>query len=305
VTLLDASPAVRRSAVEGFDAVTVSAGPLEATFVPAAGMAGASLRHDGEELLDRREGVAAYAATGATMGLPFLHPWANRLEGDRYVAAGRAVRVPSTVPRDERGLPIHGVLPRPFAVCAVGAHGRAATVSATLDCPALDAFPFPHRVEQRITLDPGGLTVATVLTAGRAGAVPVAFGFHPYLRACPGWTVELPARRRLLTDAHQIPDGDFAYEPAERLALGARALDDGYDGLGRRPRFSLTGAGRTVGVTFLAGYPVAQVYAPAGRDLICFEPMTAPANALASGRGLRLLAPGASLAAAFAVRVDG
>ena len=45
--------------VEGFDAVRLrsTAGDLEATFVPAAGMVGASLRDAGEELLWRGPGV--------------------------------------------------------------------------------------------------------------------------------------------------------------------------------------------------------------------------------------------------------
>jgi galactose mutarotase-like enzyme len=56
-------------------------------------------------------------------------------------------------------------------------------------------------------------------------------------------------------------------------------------------------------VTFGPGYPVAQVFAPPGRDLVCFEPMTAPVNALASGQGLRWVAPGAAFRAAFTIAV--
>jgi hypothetical protein len=52
--ILDAvHPTVEHSAVEGFDAVTLTAGPLEAAFVPRLGMVGASLRHAGEELHHR------------------------------------------------------------------------------------------------------------------------------------------------------------------------------------------------------------------------------------------------------------
>ena len=38
-------------------------------------------------------------------------------------------------------------------------------------------------------------------------------------------------------------------------------------------------------------------------SFICFEPMTAPANALRSGDGLRLLAPGERYLARFSVSV--
>ena len=45
-------------------------------------------------------------------------------------------------------------------------------------------------------------------------------------------------------------------------------------------------------VAFDAGYPCAQIYAPAGEPVICFEPMTAPTNALVSGTGLRTVGAG-------------
>jgi aldose 1-epimerase len=48
------------------------------------------------------------------MGIPLLHPWANRLAGFDYEAAGKHVSLPrgtGVIPTDEAGLPIHGVLP--------------------------------------------------------------------------------------------------------------------------------------------------------------------------------------------------
>ena len=56
-------------------------------------------------------------------------------------------------------------------------------------------------------------------------------------------------------------------------------------------------------MTFARGYPCAQVFAPAAGQFICFEPMTAPANALRSGDGLRLVQPGERFTAAFSVAV--
>ena len=73
-----------------------------------------SLVVDGDELLDRRRGVRAYAEQGKTMGVPLLYPWANRLARFGYEAAGRRVTLSeddSRIPRDGNGLPIHGVLP--------------------------------------------------------------------------------------------------------------------------------------------------------------------------------------------------
>lgn len=69
----------------------LSAGPLEAAFAPGLGMAGVSLRHEGDELLDRQAGLRAYARTGAVMGIPLLYPWADRLAAHGYALGGRDV----------------------------------------------------------------------------------------------------------------------------------------------------------------------------------------------------------------------
>ena len=57
----------------------------------------------------------AYARDGITMGIPLLHPWANRLSGFRYRVAGQECGLPrgeNLIPLDDLGLPIHGVMPR-------------------------------------------------------------------------------------------------------------------------------------------------------------------------------------------------
>ena len=50
-------------------------------------------------------------------------------------------------------------------------------------------------------------------------------------------------------------------------------------------RFAVTAGDRRIELELPEGYPCAQVYAPLGGQFICFEPMTAPANALRSGDG--------------------
>jgi len=300
-----ARPSASSDTVDGLEAVALRAGPLEAVFVPPAGMVGVSLRDRGEELLGRGERLGDYVARGAVVGIPLLHPWANRLGAEGY-AAGLRVRLPRGLPRDEHGLPIHGVLPRAFAVQEAGADDGGATLRAALDF-AHPAFPFPHRVEQRVRLEPATLTIETVVTATGSVPVPIAFGFHPYLRL-PGvpredWELTLPPRRHLFADARGLPTGEAAWEHADSAPLGRRAFDDGFDALGAEPEFRLAGGGRTITLRFLAGYPVAQVFAPCDQDVVCFEPMTAPVNALVTGRGLRFIAPEEDLRAVFEVRV--
>jgi aldose 1-epimerase len=309
-------PSAHRGTLDGFETVALSAGELEAAFAPGLGLAGVSLRHAGEELLDRRAGLAAYAERGAVMGIPLLHPWANRLAGFDYSVDGRAVRLPSGPPLvrcEEHGLPIHGLLggSRHWRVQSILADGDGVRLTAALAFDAhpdlLAAFPFPHTLRIDATLDPGGLTIATKLSTTGDVPVPVAFGFHPYLRL-PGadraaWVLDLPARRYLFTDVRGIPTGHHEDEHATRLTLGPRAFDDGFDRIADGAAFAVSGAGRRLAVTFATGYPAAQVFSPPGAQFVCFEPMTAPANALRSGDGLRRVAPGATFTAVFRIDV--
>ena len=63
------------------------------------------------------------------------------------------------------------------------------------------------------------------------------------------------------------------------------------------------GGGRRLAVELVEGYGYAQVYVPSGQDLVALEPMTAPTNALVSGRGLTVIAAGESFQASFRIRV--
>jgi galactose mutarotase-like enzyme len=117
-----------------------------------------------------------------------------------------------------------------------------------------------------------------------AEALPVAFGFHPYLRI-PGiprrqWAVAFPVRHRLVLDDRLIPTG--AIEPVVPLAgaVGDRTWDDAFERVEPGSRFRLSGAGRTIEVAYGDGFSFAQIFAPPGQEYLCVEPMTARPNAL-------------------------
>ena len=226
-------------------ALRLAAGDLDAIFLPARGMLGASLRHRGAELLRRVEDLAAAAAKRSTAGIPLLHPWANRLAGPVYEVAGRKVSLDLSSPLlhfDAHGLPMHGVA---WALLAWAVHeAKPDRIAARLDwnrSELLAVFPFPHHLEMTVTLRPDGLTVDTTLVAGSDGPVPVSFGFHPYF-GIPGlpraqWRLTLPAMRRLVSDERGIPSG--AEEPIAAFdsPLGETDFDDGFAVPEERPRF--------------------------------------------------------------------
>ena len=99
-----------------------------------------------------------------------------------------------------------------------------------------------------------------------------------------------------MLDDRQIPTGRREPAQVEPGPLAGRSFDDAYTDLGPHARFS-------VAVELLEGYDFVQVYAPADRDLVSFEPMTAPTNAIASGDGLTMLRPGEMHTAAFRISV--
>lgn len=287
-------------------------GELAASFVPQAGMVGWSLRHNGEELLAHSVSLSAYAQTGHPAGIPLLHPWANRLASHQYEIAGRQVDL-THVPRvhtDPNGLPIHGLLAGwPDWEIVQRKQSR---LKVRLDFAAwpelMEGFPFPHLLELTIELADARMSIDTELIPTGDVAVPVAFGFHPYLRL-PGvpreqWLIELPVSSRMKLDERMLPTG--ASEPV-RIApqpLGQLTFDDGFDGLTDPPEFAISSASRRLSLRFRAGYRFAQIYAPPGSDFICFEPMTAPANPFESER-LLLAEPRSSYLARFEISVSG
>jgi aldose 1-epimerase len=293
------------------DARHISAGELEAVFLPRFGMLGASLRHRGVELLGRVEHLEAAAENGSTAGIPLLHPWANRLAGLDYRAAGRDVHLDPHSPLlhfDARGLPIHGV---PWSKLSWEVTATsAAAIEAHLEWAREDLlaiFPFPHRLVLRAALSPGALTLDTTLTAGDR-AVPVAFGFHPYVRI-PGlsrrqWRLRAPAMRRLALDSAGIPTGrEEAFPPIDEL-LSDKGWDDGFALTDESATLSISGGRLAITVDLLEGYYYAQVYAPPNQDFVALEPMTAPTSALTSGARLALVAPGGRYRTAFRIRVE-
>jgi aldose 1-epimerase len=290
---------------------TLRSGGLRAVFLPGRGMLGASLEHRGEELLGRVEDMASFAQSGRTCGIPLLHPWANRLGAMHYRVAGKEVLLDTdtSIGHDDRGLPMHGV-PWPRLAWQV-LDADDSTLNARLDWTSderLVVFPFPHHIEMNVALGFDTLSVETTLLADESSAVPVSFGFHPYLRL-PGlpraeWQIHLPAMSRLLLDERSIPTGEEAPVPAFDAKLGDSAFDDGFALLDPHALFSIAGNGRRITVEFVEGYPDAQVFAPRDKNYIAIEPMTAPANALVSGRGLRLVEPGGLFRATYRVNVQ-
>ena len=305
--------------VEGVSALTLATDAgLEAAFVPSAGMVGCSLRDHGEELLGQRGGLRHYIEQRSTMGIPLLYPWANRVAETRFPVAGREVVLDSRrvhLSLGPGGLPIHGLLAAAdgWEVDRHEAVGSGGVLAATFDFAAhaelIAAFPFPHRVGWEATLEDTTLTIATTIDASGDVAVPVSFGYHPYLRL-PGvdradWEVTIPVRERLQLDRRMIPTGERQPVDVKAGPLGERTFDNEYLAPPDDAPFVLAGGGRRIELCVGPGFRFAQVYAPSDDDVVAFEPMTAPTNALVTGGpDLALVEPGGRYKAIFSITVS-
>jgi aldose 1-epimerase len=304
--------------VEGVPALALATDAgIEAAFVPSAGMVGCSLRHRGDELLGQRGGLRTYIEEHSTMGIPLLHPWANRVARARFSVAGREVILdsgPAHVALGPGGLPIHGLLAAAggWQVERHEAVGGGGVLAARFDFGGYEelmaAFPFPHEVLFEAAVRGTTLTVTTTVHASGDKRVPIAFGYHPYL-CLPGvdraaWEVNIPVRERLKLDRRMLPTGEREAVEVESGPLGTRTFDDEYLAPADAAPFVLAGGGRRIELSVGPGYGFAQVYAPADDDVVAFEPMTAPTNALvAGGPDLPLVEPGGRYEALFSITV--
>ncbi len=274
-------------------------------------MIGTSLTDAAVELLGQRRGLDAYLEAGKTMGIPILYPWANRLGANTYTAENVTVTLTPGehgVRADPNGLPIHGVLAAypGWKVTANSDNELTAEVNFGAEPELLASFPYPHLLAVSVLLADRTLTVRTTVTATGDTAVPLCFGFHPYLRvpeAARGeWLIETPALRHLSLDERGLPNGETAAQPPGSELLGDKAFDDAYDQIEDGAVFAVSGGERRMEVRFEQGYSATQIFAPPAEDLICFEPMTAPTDALRRG-GYRSARPGEPAVAVFSIRV--
>ncbi len=291
--------------------LSLHAGKYEATFRPDVAMLCTSLRFRDDEYVAWPRTIEEFQAGRAT-AVPLLHPWANRLAGDAYVAAGERVSLDGlTLPHDPNGIAIHGNL---FGVPFEVQQATDTRLVARLDYGAhpdkLRAFPFPHTVTVDARLHPTrGLTIVTLVEPTSGRAVPISFGWHPFVRLPHApraeWELRWPACDHVEVDDRVIPTGARTPQAAQRETLAQRTFDDHY-ALGPDRTFSVTGGSgrdrRTLTLQFDPAYPFAQLFVPPVGAFVAIEPMTAEIDAL--GRGTApVVEPGRRFQAAFTLAV--
>lgn len=316
-----------RTTVDSIEIVRLAgtAQRMEVSIAPSIGNIAFDLGVNGQPILVQPPAaLAAWKAKPAQAGIPFLAPWANRLDGDAYWANGcRYFLNPgaSNLRRDPNGLPIHGLLlfASDWRVVELHADDHAAHVTSRLEFwrhpEWMAQFPFAHNIEMTYRLSDGTLEVRTMVENCSLQPMPLVIGFHPWYQI-PGvprdaWNVRLPVREHYTLSDKLIPTGETTTVNAAGAApLAGRQLDDVFGGLEANEEFQVEANGRSIFVRFGPKYPVAVVYAPQAKDVICFEPMTGITNAfnLAQAglyRGLQTIPPGERWSESFWIRPAG
>ncbi|MFF7682783.1 aldose 1-epimerase family protein [Microbacterium sp. NPDC007973] len=274
---------------------------------------GAALRAltvDGVDLVPRYpDDVPTPAASGVV-----LVPWPNRIRDGRYSFDGADLQLAISEPKF--GNASHGLL-RFGAYEPIEQSDERLVLGA--DVVPQTGYPFHLRTRVTFSLRNDGLHVANDIENVGATAAPVALGVHPYLQIGGVPTADLVVRSTgtttLVLDDRNIPVDEVPVGAGTDLRAGVRlgdaALDNGYRGLDRDAEglahHTLTATdGARVELWQDEGFRWAQVFTtdryPGHSLAVAIEPMTAPANAFATGDDLERLEPGDILHREWGVR---
>jgi aldose 1-epimerase len=291
------------------------------SIIPSTGNIATSMKVNGHELL--------WWTAGQMSGIPFVGPWANRLDEQAFWANGKRYPFDMTLGNVRGAIPIHGflTLTDKWKIVEARADKSSAWVTSRLEFfrePSwMKQWPFAHTIEMTYRLQNGVLEVATSIANLSTEPMPIAIGFHPYFQLTDSprdeWTISVGAKTHWKLAANKVPTGET--EPIQSVFANPHSaplrdldLDDVFGDLERdaRGRATLTVAGKAqrLEVAFGPNYRAAVVWAPKGRPFICFEPMAGITDAMnLAQRGLykelQTVAPGQTWRESFWITTSG
>jgi aldose 1-epimerase len=253
-----------------------------ADVVPETGGGLASFRHDGVDLL---RPAPAGADVLELASFPLV-PYPGRIRHGRFAG----VELPPNRPGFPYPLHGHGWLAA-WEVVKQGADFCHLTY-----LHAADAWPWSYRAEQIYRLDADGLALELSVHSLSDHPMPLGLGQHPYF---PGG-----ARIRTRLSKLLVPETDLVADHtasipdewgfAAQHQIGTADLDHGFTGWNGKA--DLIWPDRTLRVTASEQGKFVQIYAPAGQNFFCFEPMSCLPNAVnwpnKKTSGLKMLEPG-------------
>jgi galactose mutarotase-like enzyme len=204
-------------------------------------------------------------------GVPVLFPSPGRLEGNRFATRGKTGAMGQH--GVARGLPWDVVARTESEVELRLTHTEA----------TLAAFPWRFVLTYRYRLVETGVRIEQRFETEDA-EMPFSAGFHPYFQV----PASDKARARVVTAARRAFDNvtKREIELAGSIDLTAKEADLHLVDHGGSEAVLELGDGRRVEVKASPPFSRWVVWTLAGRDFVCLEPWTAPANALNTGADL-------------------
>lgn len=282
--------------------------------------------------------IDEFKAKPSLNGIPFLGPWANRLDEQAFYANGKRYPFDMELGNVRGAIPIHGFLSSTdqWRVYAVMVNDDEAWMTSRLEFDKnpqwMRQFPFAHALEMTYRLHDGALQVTLRIENLGDEPMPVSIGFHPYFQLTDSkrddWTLSLAAKTQWLLAANKIPTGET--EPIEKMfpnpkkaRLKDYSLDHVFGDLirdakggavmtvkGKRQRLEVVLGPRYRAVVVYAPRPDATSAAATDRNFICIEPMAAITDAMNLShkglyRDLQSIAPRGNWEESFWIRPSG
>ena len=305
--------------------------------VPSVGNIAFEMTVKGQNVLRwPHESVDQFKAKPSLSGIPFMGPWANRLDEQAFYANGKRYAFDMELGNVRGAIPIHGFLSstNQWKVVEAKSDGKAAWVTSRLDFfrnPMwVKQFPFAHAIEMTYRLESGVLEVRTSIENMSQEPMPVSIGFHPYFQLTDSprdeWTISAGVKTHWLLAPNKIPTGET--QPVETVfpnpasaALRDHDLDHVFSDLVRdgsgRAVMTVKGKSQQLDVIVGPNYRAMVMYAPrpqAGsaqnRNFICFEPMAGITNAMNLAhkglyKELQTIPPGGTWRESFWIKATG
>ena len=291
-----ANYSAQKLSVDGFEIVRLkdTARNVEVSIVPAIGNNAYDMKVNGKPVLwSPYQSLADFKAKPVLLGIPFLSPWANRLDQDAFYANGKKYLLNpglANLRYDPNHQPIHGLVAfaSEWEVIRTMADEQGAEVTSRLEFwkhpEWMAQFPFAHTIEMTHRLSNGVLEVRTSIHNLSVEAMPVSVAFHPYYQLTDAprddWRVHLAVKSHYTLSGKLIPTGEQTpVTLPDPVGLSGKQLDDVFGEVTASDEFWVQGRSQKIAIRFGPKYKVAVVYAPPGRNYICFEPMSAVTNA--------------------------
>jgi galactose mutarotase-like enzyme len=248
------------------------------TIVPGRGGIVTRFRVGDREILYLDESTLRDPAKNVRGGIPVLFPSPGRLSGDRFARDGRSGSMKQ-----------HGFardLP-----WSASTHADADAATATLVLESSDAtravFPWSFRLTMAVSLRGSRLRLDVLVESTAGEPMPFAFGIHPY------FLVADKAGARVATRATKAFDNvSKTVVPFHGFDLTAKEVDLHLLDHGGSDSSLEWADGARLDLRASPELTRWVVWTLAGREFVCVEPWTSPADALNTGESLLTADPG-------------